>query len=77
MSGPFAGVRPGTRLTRSRAARAASATLADVIERLKHSDRLLMLDNADVLHPDVYPLIMALHDVARIALLIVRTYKLL
>lgn len=52
-------------------------TLADVLERLRQSDRLLMLDNADELHPDVYPILMALHDVAEIPILIVGTYKLL
>jgi len=54
----------------------ARPTLADVIERLKHSDRLLMLDNADVLEPATYPTIMALHDVCNIPILIVGTYKL-
>lgn len=51
--------------------------LADVIERLKFSDRLLMIDNADVLEPSTFPVIMALHDTCNIPILIAGTYKLL
>jgi len=53
------------------------ATLADIIERLKMSDRLLLLDNADVLDPACYQVIMDLHDVAGVPILLAGTYKLL
>lgn len=52
-------------------------TLEDALDRLRMSDRLLMLDNADQLDPAVYPTLMALHDEAKIPVLIVGTYKLL
>ncbi len=52
-------------------------TLEDALDRLRLSERLLMLDNADLLDPSVYPTIMALHDEAKIPILIVGTYKLL
>ncbi|MFH1746508.1 MAG: ATP-binding protein [Planctomycetota bacterium] len=55
----------------------ARPTLSDVLERLKFSDRLLMLDNADLIHPDVFPVIMSLHDVAEIPILIAGTFRLL
>jgi len=52
--------------------------LSDIVERLKFSDRLLALDNADVLGgPDCYQVIMDLHDTCRIPILLVGTHKLL
>lgn len=55
----------------------ARPTLSDVIARLKFSDRLLMIDNADLLHPDTFPIIMSLHDVAKIPIMIIGTHLVL
>ena len=52
-------------------------TLADIIDRLKLSDRLLMLDNADVLDRSCYQVIMDLHDAAGIPILLCGTSELL
>lgn len=54
----------------------ARPTLADLIERLKHSDRLLIIDNADLLEASTYPVLMSLHDVAQVPILLVGTHAL-
>jgi len=52
--------------------------LSDIVERLKHSDRLLALDNADLLGgPDCYQVIMDLHDTCHVPVLLVGTHRLL
>lgn len=48
--------------------------LGPVLERLKDSDRLLMLDNVDVLEAATFPIITALHDVAKVPVVLVGTH---
>lgn len=51
-------------------------TLTDIIDRLAHSDRLLIVHNADVLETSVFRTLMDLHDAAGIPIVLAGTHKL-